>query len=158
MNAVDWAGGGVNRIETPEIGSTCRAYWPQQLQPGSPEVDVRELPNPGHGRSLPARRSVDGSLNYCLSCPRVVSSRQRFCETHRSIRCAWLSSKSGSTSTVGRSALPEALVAAVDNLATALAFFDEAAVTDTRGSLLLRASRGVLDAVCASGSDEENTR
>lgn len=75
-------------LRTP--GATYRSEWPMELRPAVGEVDVRHLPNPGHGRSLPPRRSLDGTVNYCLSCPRVVSSRQRFCDVHRALRCSWL--------------------------------------------------------------------
>lgn len=103
-------------------GMTYRDDWPAHLRPSFPEADVRDLANPGHGRSLPARRSVDGTMNYCLSCPRVVRPRQRFCEIHRSIRGAWLGTGTAPTGELKleHARLPLELVEALNELRAAV--------------------------------------
>ncbi|WP_156464823.1 hypothetical protein [Aeromicrobium sp. Root495] len=39
---------------------------------------------------------MNGLINFCLCCPRVISKRQRFCPYHRSTRNAWLNRNASS--------------------------------------------------------------
>lgn len=95
--------------DKPEIDSTYRSTWPRTWAPSLDETPVDRQPNPGHGRSLPPRLSTDGRVNYCLSCPRVVSSRQRFCGMHRAMRNVWLNELSARRNAVTAPALLESL-------------------------------------------------
>lgn len=93
----------------PDIDSTYRSTWPRMWAPSHDETPVDRLPNPGHGRFLPPRLSSDGLVNYCLSCPRVISSRQRFCGIHRAMMNVWLNELSARRTSAATPALLKSL-------------------------------------------------